>query len=148
MLKKASLAAMLPHKKTDPERVKSIVDEMNQSNVLHRPVAVYNLLHYGKKDTYLVVNGHHRIEALRTLGCAYVFASTIDFGEPFFKVFSQEGEKEWTKEEIINRAISGDLLEVDSTKMVVLVGDTYIPIQENNAIEPKLEYKLKFLKGP
>ncbi|MDM7275782.1 MAG: ParB N-terminal domain-containing protein [Thermoprotei archaeon] len=61
-----------PHEKVIPGRVAAILDSLVKSGVLRRPLIVD-----GK--TFTVIDGHHRLEALRVLGVEKAPAILVDY---------------------------------------------------------------------
>lgn len=67
--------------------------------------------------TGTVVDGHHRLEALRRLGATWAPAYLVDYADPRIRVHTwRDGEKAPSKEEVIDRAARGDLLVPKSTR--------------------------------
>ena len=67
--------------------------------------------------TGTVIDGHHRLEALRRLGAAMAPAFLVDYSDPGITVHTwREGEKAPSKEEVVARAAAGNLFPPKSTR--------------------------------
>lgn len=86
---------------------------------------VHHFQHHGAVDyaivaderTGTVIDGHHRLEALRRLGTTLAPAYLIDYADPRITVHTwREGEKAPEKEEVLARAAAGDLYPPKSTR--------------------------------
>jgi hypothetical protein len=67
--------------------------------------------------TGTVIDGHHRLEALRRLRTAWAPAYLVDYADPRISVHTwREGEKAPEKEEVVARAAAGDLFAPKSTR--------------------------------
>lgn len=75
------------------------------------------------RRTLVVLDGHHRLNALRHLGlrCAPVYL--VDYMDPAIRVESwRDEEQPPTKETVIERALSGKPLPAKATKHTALYG--------------------------
>lgn len=69
------------------------------------------------RATGTVIDGHHRLEALRRLGAARVPVHLVDYQDPAIGVRCwREGEPAPTKEEVIRRAAEGRLYPPKTTR--------------------------------
>ncbi len=58
------LDALVPHEKTSKDRVQWLKNNILETSIIKRPLIV-------DENTYTVIDGHHRLEALRQLGARY-----------------------------------------------------------------------------
>lgn len=68
-----------PHEETIPERVLRIEKEIQSSGELLTPLWVDN-------KHFVLLNGHHRLEALRKLGCNTAPCLLLDYDSPLVQV--------------------------------------------------------------
>ena len=74
-------------------------------------------------DKYLLIDGHHRMEAFSRLGYTQIPTTIIDYFSPLIYTNSI------SKEEIIDYSLRGELLISKATKhMIDMGGDNYAPI--------------------
>jgi hypothetical protein len=94
-----------PHEEVDPEKLQEVEREIRQAGEVREPVLVAD-------STYVILNGHHRVEALRRLGVLRVPAWVVDYGHPSVVVDPYPGSsfpEPPTKEDILRRAREGRL---------------------------------------
>jgi len=75
-------------------------------------------------DRYFVIlDGHHRFEALRLLGCRRVPAYVIDYFSDIvdLTLWPDATVKEVTKEEVIRRGLAGELFPPKTTRHILRV---------------------------
>lgn len=78
----------------------------------------------------VILDGHHRAKALKEMGYSKVLAYLVDYQDEEIEVKSWRGG-EFTKEEVIRRALEGDKLPPKSTRHVL----KYRPSQINILLE-------------
>lgn len=96
------------HERLDPRRLVNLKDEIESDGILKKPVAV-------DMNTNVVLDGHHRIGALRLLGCSRIPVLYVDYQSPKIGVKSAENGKEYPKHKVIEAALKGELLQPKST---------------------------------
>lgn len=65
----------------------------------------------------VVLDGHHRLEALRRLGCRRAPVMLVDYHRPDIRVGSwRQGEKPPTKDEVLLQAAAGKLFPPKTTR--------------------------------
>ena len=94
------------------------------------------------RETLTVLDGHHRIEALRKLGCRKVPCLLIDYLPPMIEVRGGSGEKSILKEQVVEAGIRGRPMPPKTTRHLVLVGGKVLHVSE---IEPDLNILLRDL---
>ena len=105
-----------PHERTVPEKVAELARALEHDGAIIRPVVV-------DEETLVVLDGHHRLAALRKLGCRQVPVILVDYSDPSIVVATwREGEVPPTKEAVLLRALAGDVFEPKSTRHPVLNG--------------------------
>ncbi len=76
---------VLPHEKTDAGRVKALIRDILAAGAVIRPVIV-------DAETMLLVDGHHRLAALKLLGARAIPAVIIDYPVDVEKVIIRRPE--------------------------------------------------------
>lgn len=67
------------HEEIIPEKLNSLIDEIKRDGVIKEPVIV-------DKETLVVLDGHHRVEALRKLGCRLIPVLLVNYFDPSIRV--------------------------------------------------------------
>lgn len=137
------MSDLIGHEETQPDKVKTHAAKMLRRGTQKRPVVVHYL---DDERKYLIIDGHHRVAALKELGYQYVIANRIDYLSSEIKVKSWQGAKEWDKKDIIEQALRGNLRGPKTTKHVIMMGGKEVPFHKNDEIEPVINYPLEKLK--
>lgn len=99
-----------PHEQYVEERVREILDRFAKTGCVDYAVVV-------DAKTGTVIDGHHRLEALRRAGAKLVPAHLVDYASPALSVSNwREHEPPVTKDEVVARAGEGRLLPPKTTK--------------------------------
>ncbi len=97
------LDALRPHEMVIEERVRALAEDIARRRVLIRPILV-------DENTMVILDGHHRVEALRRLGARRVAALLVDYGSECVTVGSWRPGWRVTKEDVVRAGLSGRLL--------------------------------------
>lgn len=84
-------------------------------------------------DYMIILDGHHRVRALKELGYSKVLAYLVDYHDEEIEVRSWQGEDvRFTKEEVIQRALNGEKLPPKSTRHILPYrpSNINIPLEE------------------
>lgn len=96
---------LLPHEEIEQPRVDELKLEIEEEMAVTEPIVV-------AKDSWVVLNGHHRVEALRQIGAKYVPAWVVNYHDVAVQVEkwpSSPVKEVPDKERIISRAKEGKL---------------------------------------
>jgi ParB-like chromosome segregation protein Spo0J len=124
------------HEKVDFLRLDKLMKEIKKDGVLKKPIVV-------DKKTYVVLDGHHRLEALKRLGLRKIPVIFVNYSSPLIKVLS------WRKGEIINKksvieaAISGRAFPPKTSKHMVKIKNNWRHI---SFLQKKVDISLEKLK--
>lgn len=141
-LEKIRISDLISHEATVPEQIKTSTEAMLSENVLKRPIVA----HFIKgENKYLIIDGHHRVESLKGLGCKYVIANIVEYFSEEIRVRSWAGGKQWGKIEVIRSALDGRLMAPKSTKHVIVMYGEERPFHRNDVVEPVIDYPLSQL---
>lgn len=70
---------LLLHEETIPSSLSMLKDRIKRDGVLKTPVIV-------DRDSLVILDGMHRVKALRELGCRYTCACLVDYADPEIKL--------------------------------------------------------------
>lgn len=105
-----------PHEGVTAEQVERTVQEIRSEGFVRKPVLV--------EDEHLVIlDGHHRVEALKEIGCRRVPCYLVDYRSEDLTVTTWPGAvvDSVTKGEVIRRALAGNLLPPKTTRHILTV---------------------------
>jgi len=88
------------HEEHDPEKVDELVDELRRTGLFVDPIWV-------AKDSWVILNGHHRVEALRRLGLKRIPASVFDYHGEHVDLDRWSPGPPIEKAEVVHRAHHG-----------------------------------------
>jgi hypothetical protein len=124
------------HEEIRPDYLEALKNEILGDGILKMPICV-------DKKTCIILDGHHRLGALRRLGCKKIPAVLVDYQSPEIKVIPwREGEM-ITKEKIIDTALSGGRMPSKTSKHMIILDGEWTHI---SAIEMIINVPLAKLK--
>jgi len=100
------------HEEPEPDRVRRVIRSVRSSGVVKKAIAVD-----GK--TMVVLDGVHRLSALKALGCVRIPVSLMDYASDDVVVYAKGGKTLFPKEKVIGAALSGHMLPPKSTRHMV-----------------------------
>jgi len=96
------IARLRCHEKVQPDLLARTIDRIRRDGKLRKPILVAD------RD-FVILDGHHRYEALRAIGCSRIPAYVVDYFSDIVEVSTWPGAvvREVTKEEVIRRGLAG-----------------------------------------
>ena len=108
------LEELREHEEIRPDYLEELKNEILSDGMLKMPIAV-------DRSTYIILDGHHRLHALKKIGCKKIPVILVDYQSPEIEVIPwREGEK-ITKEMIINTALTGKRMRPKTSRHMILV---------------------------
>lgn len=100
-----------PHEETEPDRAAELVETLRSDGYIEEPIVV-------DSRHRVILDGHHRYEALRRLGCQRIPAYLVDYGSPAVRVTLWDGAdvEAVTKDDVLRRAGDGELFPPKTTR--------------------------------
>ncbi|MGB9728081.1 MAG: ParB N-terminal domain-containing protein [Nitrososphaeria archaeon] len=124
------------HERVDEKRLAELYEEIREDGLIKRAVAV-------DMNTYIIIDGHHRYNVLKSLGCKRVPAILVDYFSPILKVYSWNGDEEISKTSVIEAGVSGKLFPAKTTKHMIYFSGRKFHI---SLLEPEVNISLSILK--
>jgi ParB-like chromosome segregation protein Spo0J len=124
------------HERLDTQRLYNLKAEIESDGILKRPIAV-------DVNTNVVLDGHHRIGALRLLGCSKIPVLFVDYNSPKIGVKTAENGEEYPKQKVIEAALKGKQLPPKSTWHYVTFSKKIAHISK---IQKRVDVPLRDLK--
>lgn len=116
-------ATLHPHEEVRPQRVEELVERIRKDGHIQDPIVV-------DRDTGVVLDGHHRLTALQRLGCRSVPVHLVNYHDPSIELDTwREDRNPPTKEEVVERALAGDLFPPKTTKHLDLDRLGKVPVR-------------------
>jgi len=105
------LDVLKPHEQFTEGRVQAVLRDLKKPYVLWFPILV--------DDTdYIILDGHHRVEAFRRLGLDKILARLVDYDSPDIKVFPRRKEIPITKDIVRAKVRAGEVFPHKTTRHV------------------------------
>ena len=103
------LARLKSHERIEPKKVDALVDEIRARGVFDDPIWV-------ARGSDVILNGHHRVAALRRLGAVRVPAWVFDYDDGGIALDRWGPGPPLSKEEVVRRGRSGRLYPPKTTR--------------------------------
>ncbi len=102
------------HEEIRPDYLDELKNEILSDGMLKMPIAV-------DRSTYIILDGHHRLHALKKIGCKKIPVILVDYQSPEIEVIPwREGEKV-TKKMIIDTALTGKRMAPKTSRHMIRV---------------------------
>ncbi|MET1128572.1 MAG: ParB N-terminal domain-containing protein [Thermoproteota archaeon] len=114
-----------PHEQVIEEHVRALAEDIASRGILIRPILV-------DSKTFTILDGHHRVEALRRLGARYVPAIVVDYDrDDEVEVTSWRPGVVVTKDMVRRAALSRRLMPPKTSRHVTKfeVPDVNMPVE-------------------
>ncbi len=93
-------AALVPHEQVEQERLLLLAQEIARDGALYCPVMV-------DRSSLVILDGHHRVNALRLLGCRLTPVYLVDYRHPSITVDQWRDDIRVDKETVVEAGLSG-----------------------------------------
>lgn len=124
------------HEEIRPDYLEELKNQIKSDGILKMAIAV-------DKDTRVILDGHHRLHALKELGYTKIPVILVDYQSPNIKVLTWREGETVTKEMIIKTALAGKRMPPKTSRhMVVINGE----LKHISAIETVVNIPLEKLK--
>jgi len=116
---------LLPHEHYRPFRAKQLAGEIHKDGKLRRPLLA-------DRKTYVLLDGHHRLAALKRLGCKKARVLLVDYQSKAVRLYPRKKNLSINKRQVVSCALRHRLYPVKSTRHLVAGGRKTIktPLQE------------------
>lgn len=108
------LSLLRCHERIRPELLSQLQDEIRRDREIRRPILVAD-------GDFVILDGHHRYEALRRLGCRRIPAYVVNYFSGIVEVgvWPDASVRHVTKEEVIRRGRTGNLFPPKTSRHTV-----------------------------
>lgn len=100
-----------PHERSIPELLKETTEAIRAEGFVRAPILV-------EARHHVILDGHHRYEALRSLGCSRIPVYLVDYAQDDIQVETWPGAilDHVTKEEVLEKALKGEVFPPKTTR--------------------------------
>jgi len=124
------------HEEIRPDYLETLKNEILSDGILKMPICI-------DKNTCIILDGHHRLQALKRLGCKKIPCVLVDYQSKDISVIPWREGETITKETIIDMALSGRKMSSKTSKHMIIVDGEWTHI---SAIEMTIDVPLEKLK--
>lgn len=124
------------HEEIRPDYLEALKGEILSDGILKMPICI-------DKNTCIILDGHHRLQALKRLGCKKIPCVLVDYQSEDISVIPWREGETITKETIIDTALSGRRMPSKTSKHMIILNGEWTHI---SAIEMIINIPLEELK--
>ena len=124
------------HEEIRPDYLETLKNEILADGILKMPICI-------DKKTCIILDGHHRLQALKRLGCKKIPCVLVDYQSENISVIPWREGETITKETIIDMALSGRKMSSKTSKHMIHLDGEWTHI---SAIERIIDIPLEKLK--
>jgi len=124
------------HEEIRPEYLEALKNEIISDGILKMPIAV-------DRNTYIILDGHHRLHALKKIGCKKIPVVLVDYQSPEIQVVTWREGETITKDIIIHTALTGARMPPKTSKHMIMVNGE---LHHISIIETMINIPLEKLK--
>lgn len=130
------LSKLSQHEEADPMRLNELKEEIKLNGILKLAIAV-------DINTNIILDGEHRFNVLKELGCKKIPAVFVDYNSPDIKVQAWRKGEELTKNDIIEAGFSEKKLPPQTTKHMIKICNR---LRHISTIEKRVNIPLEKLR--
>jgi len=124
------------HEEVRPPYLEELKNQILCDGILKMPIAV-------DRETYVILDGHHRLQALKRIGCTRIPVLLVDYQSPEIRVHAQREGETVTKEMVIETGLCGGRMPPKTSRHMVLVDGE---LHHISVIETVVNIPLEHLK--
>jgi hypothetical protein len=108
------ISVLRPHEAVDPGLVRELAEDIRRCGLIRKPIVV-------DRETLIIIDGHHRVEALKRLGCGRIPCLLVNYRSPRVAVLSWRGGEPLSKDLVLNAGLRGELLPPKTTRHIIIL---------------------------
>jgi len=127
------LKQLRAHEEVNLRHLKELKKEIESDRILKFAIAV-------DKDTNIILDGNHRFNVFKELGCKEIPAVFVDYNSPQVEVKSWRNDRKVTKEIVIEAGLSNNKLPPKTSKHMIRINGK---LKHIFAMEKKVNFPLE-----
>jgi cysteine synthase/O-phosphoserine sulfhydrylase/cystathionine beta-synthase len=131
------LEKLRPHEEADANYLKELTQQIASDKILKYAIVA-------DQKTNVILDGEHRYNALKNLGCKRIPVIYVDYESPNIEVQTWRNGYNLTKHEVIEAALTGKRFPPKTSRHIIKNSDTSVHI---SSIEKKVDVPLEILKS-
>ncbi|MEM0357730.1 MAG: pyridoxal-phosphate dependent enzyme [Candidatus Bathyarchaeia archaeon] len=125
------------HEEADPDHLKELTQQIASDNILKYAIVA-------DQKTNVILDGEHRYNALKNLGCKRIPVVYVDYESPNIEVYAWRNGYNLTKQDIIEAALAGKRFPPKTSRHMIRNSDVLVHI---SSIEKRVDMPLEILKS-
>lgn len=125
------------HEEADTEHLKELTQQIASDKILRYAIVA-------DRKTNVILDGEHRYNALKNLGCKRIPVVYVDYESPNIEVQTWRGSRQLTKRDVIEAALTGKRFPPKTTRHMIRNSDVLVHI---SSIEKRVDTPLEILKS-
>jgi len=125
------------HEEADPEHLKELTRQIASDKTLKYAIVA-------DEKTNVILDGEHRYNALKNLGCKWIPVVYVDYESQNIEVHTWRNNHPLTKKDVIEAALTGKLFPPKTSKHMIKNSDNLVHI---SSIEKRVDAPLEVLKS-
>lgn len=120
------ISLLKPHERFVPKNVGTLISKFKKDSSIVTPLLI-------EKETYVILDGHHRYFALKQLGCTKVPVFLVKYrnNDKIIVTSNTEGEP-ITKDDVIQAGLSGNMMASKTSRHFIAPGLIVFPVALSN----------------
>lgn len=131
------LSKLREHEEVDPKHLEALRAEIRDDGMLKRPIVV-------DRRTNVILDGEHRFNALKQLGCTRIPLVFVDYDSPSIQVKAWRGEEQVTKQDVMEAGVTGKKLPFKTSRHMIQVGPG---LRHISVLQRRVDIPLEWLRG-
>jgi len=131
------LDKLKPHEGVFATHLRKLREEIESDGILKLAIAI-------SQNGNIILDGHHRVAALKELGCVKIPVVFVDYNSPDIEVQTRRKNIQLTKEEIIRAGMGFKKMRPKTSRHMIRVDGT---LKHISAIEKRVDIPLEELRG-
>ena len=125
------------HEEVDSKHLEALRAEIQADGVLKRPIVV-------DRTTHVILDGEHRFNALKQLGCTRVPLIFVDYNSSSIQVKSWRRQERVTKQDVIEAGVTDRKLRPKTSRHQIRLGSK---LRHISALQTRVDVPLEQLRG-
>ncbi|MEM3693667.1 MAG: ParB N-terminal domain-containing protein [Candidatus Bathyarchaeia archaeon] len=131
-----SIEELKGHEDIEPAYLDALTAEIEADGILKKPIVA-------DERTRVILDGHHRVAALRRLGCSKVPVCFVDYNSPKIIVLPGRAGEAMSKDIVLRAGLSGATLPPKSSRHMIRLSKE---MRHISYIQKEVNIPLRYLK--
>lgn len=125
------IRTLIAHERVDRARLAVVRRQLHADGVVRRPVIV-------ERQSRVILDGHHRVQALRELGAALAPVAYVRYGDPRIRVYLRRNVMlmKLVKQAVLEMARAGKVFPSKTTRHLIRERPTMKPVRVEELLKP------------